>query len=206
LREAHSYVMQGQLTQDGQILRIKVAAAGTQALELWFVVGPTAAQMIVLPTGSYLKANAHFWLTHVGPRTQALVNRWVQIPPASGQRFTAQLGQFAPATLSRCLLEDHGKLTVAGKTTVAGTRAIVIKDAGNVPGDAPGTLAVASTGRPYPLQVRLTGPKLAGGRIDVCNDGKADNSRGVLTLSQFGRVRPITSPPYAIEYGPGTAA
>ncbi|MGA2925749.1 MAG: hypothetical protein ABSG43_07100, partial [Solirubrobacteraceae bacterium] len=55
-------------------------------------------------------------------------------------------------------------------------------------------LAVAATGVPYPLRYTTTGNQHPGGRIDVCNDGKASDARGTISFSQFGHVPPIHPP------------
>lgn len=206
LRAARSYVMQGQLTQNGRTAHLSVTASGSNALEMTIASGPSTVELIVLPSGSYIRANAAFWSAHGGGRAAVLADRWVEVPPANAQAMTAGLGQFAPATLSRCLVEGHGTLSVAGRTTVAGRPAIVIKDAGNVPGGAAGTLAVAATGSPYPLQARNAGPHHPGGRIDACNDGKAENVRGTLNLSHFGSAPGISPPAHPVVLGGQTGS
>jgi hypothetical protein len=163
------------------------------------------AELIALPNAAYVRANATFWKPRVGQRAATLANRWIQIPPAGAEAITASLGRFAPATLARCLVEDHGSLSVAGKTTVDGHPAVVLKDAGNVPGSAPGTLAVATSGPPYPLRATATAGQRAGGRVDVCNNGKAGNTHGTLTISHFGSVPPVKVPQHAIKSGQTSA-
>jgi hypothetical protein len=51
-----------------------------------------------------------------------------------------------------------------------------------------------------------TGPRRPGGRIDVCNDGKVDNTRGTLTISNFGSVPAIQPPKSPIRLGQTGAA
>jgi hypothetical protein len=150
--------------------------------------------MIISASGYFIRANAPFWASHVWARANQFANHWIQVPPVSGQSLTSSLGRLAPSTLARCLVEGHGALSVAGRTSVARKRAVVVRDAGDVPGSSPGTLAVAATGTPYPLELTTTGPRRPGGRIDVCNDGKVDNSHGALTISDFGSV-PAIQPP-----------
>jgi hypothetical protein len=201
IRDAHSYAMRGELTANGQAVRVKLLAPSSTALELVMSSPSGSDEIIALATGSYIRGDSAFWSAHAGPRGSLLANHWIQVPPAQVQSLTAAVGHFAPATLSRCLVEDHGSLSIAGRTTVAGRPAIVIKDAGNIPGDAPGLLAVATSGPPYPLRVTGLGAKRPGGKIDVCNDGKADNTRGTFTLSQFGAVPPISAPSNPIRLG-----
>lgn len=108
--------------------------------------------------------------------------------------------------MSRCLVEDHGTLTLAGRTTIDGHSAILLKDAGNSPGSSPGVLAIAATGPPYPLRLTALGGQRAGGPIDVCNDGKASNARGTITFSRFRGVPPIQAPQGAEQLAQGPKA
>jgi hypothetical protein len=56
---------------------------------------------------------------------------------ASTRSLTAALGSLAPNVLARCVTEDLGTLSIAEPSTVEHRRAIVVKDAGNVPGSSP---------------------------------------------------------------------
>jgi hypothetical protein len=205
LKTARGYVLQGTLTDQGRPVRLKVVAASAKSLELALSGGGANAELIALPNADYVRANAAFWRPRVGQHATTLANHWIEIPPAGAQGMTASLGRFAPGTLARCLAEDHGSLSVAGKTMVDGRPAVVLKDAGNAPGSAPGTLAVATSGPPYPLRATATGGQRAGGRVDVCNDGKAGNTHGTLTISHFGAVPPIKAPQHAIKAGQTSA-
>ena len=205
LKNAHGYVLQGTLTDQGRQIQLKIVAASAKSLELELSGGGANAELIALPNADYVRANAAFWQPRVGQRAAAIANRWIQIPPAGAAGMTASLGRFAPATLARCLAEDHGSISVAGKTTVDGRPAVVLKDAGNAPGAAPGTLAVAASGPPYPLRASATAGQRAGGRVDVCNDGKASDTHGTLTLSHFGSAPSIKAPQHAIKSGQTSA-
>jgi hypothetical protein len=205
LKGARGYVLQGSLLDEGRQVRLKVVAAAGKSLELALSGGGTSAQLIALPNADYVRANAAFWRPRVGQRAATLANHWIEIPPAAAQGMTASLGRFAPSTLARCLAEDHGSLSVAGKTTVGGRPAVVLKDAGNVPGSAPGTLAIAASGPPYPLRATSTAGQRAGGHVDVCNDGRASHAHGTLTLSHFGAAPAIRAPQHVLKAGQSSA-
>jgi hypothetical protein len=201
LRGARGYVMQGRIMQNGQTLRVGVVAPSARSLQLTVATGGASLELIAVAGGSYVRGNATFWRAHLGSRGTAIANRWIQVPASSAQSFFSTLGHFAPATLSRCLAEDHGTLTVAGRTTIGGRPAILIRDAGNAPGSSPGELAVAATGPPYPLQAVSAGGQRAGGPIDVCNDGKASDTRGTLSFSHYGAVPALHAPKGAVHAG-----
>lgn len=204
LRSARGYVVQGQIAQSGHAEQVRVVASGGSLdVVLSGFAGHLEAR--ILPSGAYVRVDQAFLKAH-GAAGGLLANRWIQIPATAAQKLASQLAQFTPSTAARCLAEGHGTLSLAGRTTVTGRPAIVIRDAGNAPGDAPGTLAVAATGTPYPLQVIGTGPKRAGGRIDACNDGRADNNRARLTFSHFSDPPQISTPPNALRLGQQSGA
>jgi len=125
------------------------------------------------------------------------------VPASSARATTSSLGGFAPATLSRCLAENHGTLSIAGKSTIDGQPVILLNDAGNAPGSSRAVLAVAAAGTPFPLRYAATRGQRAEGRVDVCNDGKANDAHGTITFSQFGRIPPIKAPKDAVRLTPG---
>lgn len=206
LGSAHGYELRGVISQRHQRLRLSFTTNGKSSLKLGYATGGAAIQIITLPNSAYLRANRFFWTSHAGPRAATLANRWFQVPVASVHALTAALGPLAPSTVARCLVENHGRLTKAGRATVAGHKAILLKDAGNVPGSSPSLLAVAATGKPYPLRFAATGNQRAGGRIDVCNSGKASQARGQLRFSGFNAVGSIRPPQHAVQLKSGLSS
>lgn len=201
LRQAHGYEVQGTLTENGQQLRLDVTVHSKSSMRVTFSVEGESIEVLMLPTSSYLRANRAFWTTHFGPNGGALAGRWVQVQPANARALTSSFGHFAPETLSRCIVEDHGSLSIGGTATVDGRTAVIVKDAGDAPGSSPSTLAVASSGPPYPLRAMGTGPSRPGGHIDVCNDGKGTDVRGTLIFSRFGAVKPLVPPADVVRPG-----
>ena len=208
LRGAGGYAMRADLTQDHRRLMVALTTSSRNAFDATVTTGGLVTEVIRAGGGSFLRANATFWRVHAGgaadarARADRLANHWFQVPASNSGSVTALLGSLAPGTLARCLTEDHGRLSVAGHATIAGTRAIVIRDAGDAPGATPGTIAVATSGPPYPLRYTATGPSRRGGRVDVCNDGRGGDAQGAIRLSQFGRVAPI-QPPDGARQAPG---
>ena len=190
------------ITDDGHLVHIAIVAPDTNSLKLSISAHGANVEIITLPNAAYLRANAAFWRPKVGARADGLANRWLQVPPDNVRSVSATLGRFAPATLARCLAEDHGTLSIAGRTTVDGRSAIVLKDAGNVPGSSPGELAVAASGPPYSLPQRPTPGEQAalGGQVDTCNDGKGgDSTRPAHAQSLWHRRADETAPQGAIR-------
>ena len=203
LRAAHGYELRGTVVQGNQSMRLQLLADSSLSVKMAATIGADTYEVIGTTSGFYVRANAAFWTAHVGARARLLANHWIHTPESTG---LAELGNFAPATVARCLTEDHGTLSIAGKATVGGQAAVVLKDAGDLPGSQPGTLAVAASGPPVPLRVTSTGRQRPGGHIDVCNDGKADSAGGVLSFSHFNHLQSIQPPRTAIQLPGGATA
>ena len=196
LRGASGFELQGTQSEGGKTLRVRLLASG-QSVDMAASIGTAAYEMLRVPTGFYVRANSSFWTQRLGTRGAALADRWIE---TSDSALSSVLGHFAPATMARCLTEDDGTLTVTGTASIDGRPAIVIRDAGNVPGSAPGTLAVAATGPPYPLRLIQAGSQRAGGRVDICNDGHATGyETGSITFGHFNEVPPLEPPADAIQ-------
>ncbi len=166
LRAASGFELQGAESQGDQTQRVRLLASPPQSIDMAASTGTAAYELLSVPQGFYVRANASFWTQHLGTRGAVLADRWIQ---SSSSALSSEIGHFAPATMARCLTEDHGTLSIGGTTSINGQPAIVIRDAGNLPGTQPGTLAVATTGPPYPLRLNAAGHQRAGGHIDVCN-------------------------------------
>jgi hypothetical protein len=206
LRAAPSFAMHGTIIQNHQQLALRLTAIGAHTLDLSASTDGQSVRLIGLPHAAYIRANASFWRADAGARASALAGQWIEVPPSHAQIVTSSLGALAPATLSRCLSEDHGTLTSIGHAIIAGHPATLIKDAGDKPGSTPSVLAIASAGTPYPLRYTATGGQRAGGRIDVCNDGKASDARGTVTFGEFGHVPMIQAPRQAQQATPQASA
>lgn len=95
----------------------------------------------------YIEGSNAFWDHYGGARAAKLFRgKWLKAPDA-GQFGT--LGKLATTQgLVGQLLGKHGKLSRAGRTTVDGHPAVGVIDR-----TQGGTLFVATTGRPYPLEI-----------------------------------------------------
>lgn len=202
LRSAHAFVMSGQIAQDHKTTGIRIAYESSSKLELGLNEGGKTEDIILLANAGYVKANKAFWIAQKAKKPASLANRWIEIPAGSGRSLTSSLGFFSPTTLSRCLGEDVGTLSHDGTTKIGGRPAVVIRDAGNVPGGTPGLLEIATNGPAYPLRITSTGLTRPGGKVDVCNDGKAQNDEGSsITLSDFNDVPAIKAPSTTVKLG-----
>lgn len=196
LRAARGYELQGWQTEGGQTWQLRVLAS-PRSLDLAAAAGTADYELLRVSSGVYVRGNASFWTQHLGQRGAILADRWIH---GSSSALLSILARFEPATIARCLPENTGTLSIAGTTSVDGRPAILVRDAGNLPGTVAGTLAVATTGPPYPLQEHVAGRQRAGGRVGVCNDGHGSGYQSAtLTLTNFNQVPPFVAPPDAIQ-------
>jgi hypothetical protein len=134
-----------------------------------------AFELVGLGKYAYLKAPAAVWEKAGAPATaaQALDGKWLRTP-ASGQ--FASIAQLTDIhQLFAQLLKPHGKLKTGATSTVAGQKVVAVKS-------DQGTLYVATTGKPYPVQLAKTG-----------SDG------GHLTFDHFNDTISVTAPTSTLD-------
>jgi hypothetical protein len=107
---------------------------------------------------AYISGSPAFYSHFGGPAAAQLFRgKWLKAPTASGSFST--LGSLTNLSqLVDSALASHGTLEKGATTTVNGHQVIAITDASHG-----GTLYVATTGKPYPIQVRKSGA--SGGKI-----------------------------------------
>jgi hypothetical protein len=100
----------------------------------------------------YIKGSKAFY-KHIGgsAAAQLLQGKWLKAP-ASGSDF-ASLGQLTNLrALIDQTLSDHGTLSNSGTTTVKGQKVVGVTDK-----TKGGTLYIAATGKPYPVEITKSG-------------------------------------------------
>lgn len=124
----------------------------------------------------YIQGSSPFWTHFGGARAVKLFHgKWLKVPN-SGQFAT--LGRLATTRgLVAQLLTRHGRLSRAGRATVDGQAAVGVVDR-----TQGGTLFVATTGRPYPLEIVKHGAE-----------------GGYVKFSDFNQPVRITPPAKAIS-------
>lgn len=105
----------------------------------------------------YIQGTPAFW-QHFGGAAAARVlsGRWLKAP-ASGQFASIAELTNMQALMSQ-LLRSHGSLSKGSVTTVRGKKAVAVSDK-----TRGGTLYIAATGHPYPIEIRKLGD--SGGQI-----------------------------------------
>lgn len=119
--------------------------------------GGLSFQVISVGKSVYIQGTRAFWSHFAGPAAaNKFAGQWLKAP-ATGQ-FASIMSLTNMQQLFGKLLLSHGTLKKAGTSTVNGQKVVAVKDTSQG-----GTLYVATTGRPYPVELVKTGS--GGGRI-----------------------------------------
>jgi hypothetical protein len=133
-------------------------------------------QVVTVGNEVYINGSSAFWQKFAGnAAARLLFGKWIKAP-ASGQLATLATLTDVQKRLGQ-LLSSHGQLARGSITTVRGQRVIAVKDTSNG-----GTLYVATTGKPYPVEVVKNG---SGG--------------GQLVFDRFDQPVRLAAPSHAID-------
>lgn len=153
---ASSMHVAGSIVSSGEPLALDLSLASGRGGRGQISVGGFAIKVIDVGQTVYLYGSPSFWQHYSGAAAARLLNgKWLKSPA------TGQLASFAALTNMQhmaSLLLSHGVLSKGSTTTVNGRQVIALRDT-----TQGGTLYVASTGTPYPIEIRRGGS--SGGRI-----------------------------------------
>jgi hypothetical protein len=147
----------GAVRSGGSPTTLDLALLAGQGARGQLAEGGLSFRIISLNQVVYINGSDAFW-RHFGgsAAVQLFHGKWLRAP-ASGQ-FGAVGSLTSLQTLFSRLLSNHGKLAKGSTTTVAGQKVIAVNDT-----TKGGTLYVATTGQPYPIEISNAGSQ--GGRI-----------------------------------------
>jgi hypothetical protein len=206
LGKVPDFALSGTETDKGEPAATRLAGAitATGPADLVLEEGRSTAHMIVLPKAIYIKGNAAYWKAGL-PKKDAslvpkLVGKWIKESAKQGADATSVLGDLSPKRIASCLDSHVGTLTNKGEKTVGGRKVVVIADAGDKPGTAPGELWLDER-TALPVRVVQSGPYKAGGRKDAaCDDSWPDKTlKSDVSLSKFGKAKKVVAPKGAVS-------
>jgi hypothetical protein len=138
--------------------------------------GSGGFDLTVIGSTVYVKGSSEFWKEYAGSGSAArLAGRWLKTSSTSGS-FGDLASEVRARSLLSTLLSDHGGLTKGATTTIDGRKVIAVHDA-----SGGGTLYVATSGTPYPIELVKT----------------SDDSK--VSFSQFNAPVPLAAPAGAIS-------
>jgi hypothetical protein len=141
----------------GQTIALDLEITAGKGGEGWISLGSDKISIVVVRPYMYFKANAAFWQTYAGTASpsvaQLFANHWVKVAPSNkdlaGLADLTDLDAFITG-----IANGHGALVAGGTKTIAGRRAIGVRDTSKSGG---GTLWIAAKGTPFPLQLTQAG-------------------------------------------------
>ena len=171
MRSARSVRLNGSITQSARTVTLDASIFADGDLSGTFVVNGSRLSLVKLGSTDYIKATERFYLSESVPAAVAreLGGVWVSLPDSQ-----AGFGnQFSIDDFAKQLDSAKGPITAGTVTTLDGVPVVTIHAADG------GTLYVATTGPPYPLEAVK---------------GSAANGSGTLTLSGWN-AQTAPSPP-----------
>ncbi len=164
--KADSVTIKGAITQGGETVGLNLAVARNAADGTITIKGADVQLRLVGDT-LFLKGSIEMWaaLGSQGDAVSALVaDKWFSVPLDSTKDASglSSFGQFANKDgLFQSLLTPTGAVTVSGTSEVNGQPVVLLSS-------KKGTLAIATTGEPYPIQIKGSGTD-GTGTIDFIN-------------------------------------
>jgi hypothetical protein len=145
---AASVHVAGSIVSEGKPISIDMELVGRNEGKGSVTLEGLEISLIDIDRAVFVKGSRAFYERFAGPRAASLLQgKWIE-----GSVDHGSLASFAAlADLDKLIdstLADHGTLSLAGRATVRGKGAVGVTDAAQ-----DGTLYVATTGVPYPLEI-----------------------------------------------------
>ena len=182
---ASSVRIAGNVDQNGQQISLDLTLADKAADGSLGIKGQQVDVRLVDGT-FYMRAPAAFYesLGKTGGAAvgQLVGGKWFSVPldnSATAQQFASFQAFTDKTALFDSLLQDAENATVKGPGDVSGQPVVLLDDSKG------GTLAVATTGEPYPLQV----------------SGSGDGNSGTLNFTNWNAKVTVTAPAGAVDIG-----
>jgi hypothetical protein len=174
MKAAKSVHISGTITKGTQTIVIDATTFSNGDVDGTFTESGNPAEIIKIGSTDYLKTNAAFYESTGAPSSIAnlMGGKWIELPDSSAG-FGNALTLIAVANSFQ---KNHGSVTPGGTSTLNGTPVVLVHSSTG------GTLYVATTGTPYPLEVTNSSKK---------------SGTGAITLTQWNQGNVPTPPPGA---------
>jgi hypothetical protein len=167
LKSAKAVRIKGQSRDGSERIVLDMAYSGDDSAGTIAVSGQKLELRKIGKT-AYIKGSRGFWTDTGGEAAaQLLTGKWLKAP-VTDQRYgpIAELTDLDKA--AEGILEPDGEITKGGRKTVNGVEAIALVEKGT---DG-GTLYVATTGQPYPLQLASSAESTEQATVNFLDYGK----------------------------------
>jgi hypothetical protein len=169
---AKSVEVVGSVSQDGTTVGLDLKMVAAKGATGWVSEQGKRFNMVLDGDTLYINAGKAFWTTFANAAVaNVMAGKWLKAPTTGSYASVAKLGDLKQ--FFNQVFGHHGSLVKTAAKTVSGVKAIGLKDT-----KKGGILYVATTGKPYPIE--LTGNAGTGG--------------GKLTFKGYGTAFNITPP------------
>jgi hypothetical protein len=157
---AASVHLAGSIVSEGKPISIDIELLSGKGGKGRVTLEGLAVQLIRVERAIYISGSAAFYRHIAGPAAaQLLQGKWLKAPESSGN-FASLSSLTELDKLTETALAGHGTLRKGPETTIAGQKAVALQDTSKG-----GTLYVAATGTPYPLEIVKQGGSGSAGSI-----------------------------------------
>jgi hypothetical protein len=187
LSHADSVHVAGTATGDGQSVTIDVKIKGSAGGAGSITLEGKKVDILRVGRTVYMKADQAFWTSITGNAQAAKLLNGKYLKSTTSDQKLKQIAAFTDVSgLADGVLKAEGTVTKGDKKTVNGTEAIGLVDSAGG-----GTLYVATTGKPYPLEIAPAPGSSDSGKIDFTDYGKdvdltAPPAASVIDVAKLG--------------------
>jgi hypothetical protein len=186
-----------------QVSLIVTASGRAQIEDRWRRHG--TLRSIIIGHTLYLRGTKGYWkaLGLSRSNVQWASTHWIKLALIDARG--TESSTVTPSSFARGLQAGHGTLANAGPAVVDGQPAVVVQDAGDLPGSAPGQITIADATPAYPLRLTATGRRRPGGPTGGPCDHTYDTNTAVdLRITPLTAAPAIAAPKGAKTVGPLT--
>ncbi len=152
IQSAQSVHVSGSLNDAGQSIKLDLHILSGHGAEGSMSQNGLSFQLIAVGKYVYINGSPEFW-KHFGGTAAATLfqGKWLKAPSSSSS-FASLSSLTNLHLLAKALLTGHGGLSKGSTSTVNGQKVIAVTDSSKS-----SQLYVATTGKPYPIQIAKTG-------------------------------------------------
>jgi hypothetical protein len=152
IQGAKSVHVTGALSDGGQSIKLDLHILSGQGAKGSMAQNGLSFQLIASGKYVYINGSPAFWKKFGGAAAATLFQgKWLKAP-ANSSNFASLTSLTNLHSLAQALLTGHGSLSKGSTTTVNGQKVIAVTDSSKS-----SKLYVATTGKPYPIEIAKTG-------------------------------------------------
>jgi hypothetical protein len=175
---AQSVEVAGSISQSGTTVGLDLKMVAASGATGWITEQGKRFNMVLVGKTLYIDAGKSFWTTYANAAVaKVLQGKWLKTPATGSYASVAKLGNLEQ--FFKQVFGHHGPLAKTGAKIVNGAKVIGLRDT-----KQGGVLYVATTGKPYPIEL---------------NGNTGGSGRGKLTFSGYGTAFKITPPKNSIS-------